>query len=333
MKKLRFTLACLPYLHMLPLMGGMVEPEGIELNFLPLEWEEIFWRQLRHEEFDGSEISFSSYTMAKSRGDDRFIAIPVFPWRIFRHSCVYINTHKGIEKPEDIIGKTVGVPEYQMTAGLWIRGFFQHEYGVRPNQIHWRAGGMETPGREEKLQLQLPPDIDYQPIPRGKTLSEMLDAGELDAVFAGSRMPACFQKGSPNVKRLFDNFIEAEKSYYLKTSIFPIMHAIALKRAIYEENPWIATSLFKSFLRSKDIVLEKMQQVGGAPRYVILPWGAWETERTREVLGVDWWPYGLEKNRVSVDALCQYSFEQGLSVRRVTPEELFAPETLDEFKI
>ena len=333
MKNLRLNLACLPYLHMQPLINGAVVPEGIELNFIPLEWEEIFWRQLRHEEFDGSEMSLSSYTMARSRGDDRFVAIPVFPWRIFRHSCVYINTHKGIEKPTDIIGKKVGVPEYQMTAGLWIRGFFQHEYGVRPSQINWRAGGMEKPGREEKLQLQLPPDIKYEPIPKDKTLSQMLDTGELDAVFSGSRMPACFTKGSPNVKRLFDNFIEVEKEYYLKTSIFPIMHAIALKRAVYEENPWIAMSLYKACLRSKNMVLEKLQQVGAAPLYSMGPWGAWERERTRTIMGEDWWPYGIEKNRVTIDALCQYSFEQGLSARRMAAEELFAPETLDEFKI
>ena len=315
-----------------PLIDGTVMPEGIDLNFIPLEVEEIFWRQLKHEEFDGSEMSLSSYTMARSRGDDRFIAIPVFTLRIFRHSCVYINVHKGITRPIDLIGKTVGLPEYQMTACLWLRGIFQHEYGVHPNQIHWRGGGQETPGREEKLKLRLPPDIDYQPIPHDKTLSEMLDSGELDAMFT-ARTPSCFAKGSPNVRRLFENFIEMEKEYYLKTDIFPIMHTIALKRTVYEENPWMAMSLYKACLRSKNMVLQKLQQTGGAPLYAILPWGGWEAERTRKIMGDDWWPYGIERNRVTVDALCQYSFEQGLSARRMTVEELFAPETFDEFKI
>lgn len=334
MKKHALTFSSVPYLHMHPLMYGTVVPEGIDLNFIPLEAEEIFWRQLKHQEFDASEISLSSYTMARSRGDDRFIAIPVFTLRIFRHSNVYINVHKGIETPADLVGKKVGVPEYQMTAALWIRGLFQHEYGVSPHQVQWRAGGIHGAGREEKMELHLPPDIDYRPIPRDRTLSEMLDSGEIDAVFTGSRMPLCFANGSPNVKRLFDNFIEAEKQYYRKTSIFPIMHAIALKRSVYEENRWIAKSLFKACLHSKNMVLEKMRQTEGVPFYLILlPWGIWEAETTRGIMGDDWWPYGVEKNRVTLDALCQYSFEQGLSARPMTAAELFAPETLDEFKI
>ncbi len=334
MKKRSLTFACLPYLHMHPLMYGMVAPEGIDLNFIPLEAEEIFWRQLKHEEFDVSEISLSSYAMARSRGDDRFVAIPVFPLRIFRHWCIYINAHKGIEKPADLVGKTVGVPEYQMTAALWIRGLLQHEYGVSPQQLHWRAGGIHKAGRKEKLKLDLPAGIDYRPIPEDKTLSDMLEAGEIDAVFTGSRMPTSFANGSPNVKRLFGNFIEAEKQYYTKTSIFPIMHAVAIRRSIYEENKWIAMSLFKAFLQSKNMVLEKLQQTEGVPFYLILlPWGTWEAETTRKIMGNDWWPYGVEKNRKTLEALCQYSFEQGLSARKMATEELFAPETLDEFKI
>jgi 4,5-dihydroxyphthalate decarboxylase len=149
MGKLRFTLACSAYDRMHALTDGTIIPEGLDLNFIPLEVEEIFWRQLRHQEFDGSEMSFSSYTMARSKGDDRFIAIPVFTSRFFRHSCVFINIHNGINQPEDLKGKTVGVPEYQITAALWLRGIFQHQYGVHPRDIHWRSGGEETPGREE----------------------------------------------------------------------------------------------------------------------------------------------------------------------------------------
>jgi len=331
MKK-QLTFACQPYLHMQAINDGTVVPEGIDLNFLPMEVEEIFWRQLKHEEFDVSEMSLSSYTMARSRGDDRFIAIPVFPMRIFRHSCVYVNVNKGIEKPTDFIGKTVGVPEYQMTAVMWLRGIFQHQYGVHPNQIHWRSGGQEDPGREEKLKLQLPPDIDYKPIPPDKTLSQMLDSGELDGLFT-ARIPSCFAKGSPNVRRFFTNILDTERDFFLRTSIYPIMHTVVIKRSLYEENRWVAKSLFKAFLRSKDIVLENLRSTTGAPLYTILPWGAWEAERTRQIMGDDWFPYGIKKNRITVEALCQYSFEQGLSVRCMTMEELFAPETFDEFKI
>ena len=332
MNKPRFTFSCRPYLHLHPLIEGTVAVEGADIIFMPLEVEEIFWRQLKHEEFDVAEMSLSSYVMARSRGDERFIAIPAFTLRIFRHSCVYVNAHKGIKGPEDLRGRKVGVPEYQMTAALWLRGFFQHEYGVHPREMEWRSGGQETPGREEKLKLQLPPDIHYEPIPEGKTLSRMLDAGELDALFT-ARTPSCFADGSPNVVRMFSNFIQAEAEYYRKTGIFPIMHTIVLKRQTYEEHPWLAMSLYKACLASKNIVLKGLLHTGGAPLYSILPWGGWEAERTRSILGDDWWPYGIEKNRTTVEALCRYSYEQGLSVRLATMEELFAPETFDEFKI
>ena len=216
MKRVRFSFACSAYDRLQPLINGTVVPEGMDFNFISLEVEEIFWRQLRHQEFDGSEMSFSSYTMARSRGDDRFIAIPVFTSRFFRHSCVYINVNKGIEKPEDLKGKIVGVPEYQMTAALWLRGIFQHEYGVHPRQVHWRSGGEETPGRVEKLQLQLPADVEYQAIPADRTLSRMLEEGEIDALFT-ARTPSCFTNGSPNVRRLFGNYMEVEKEYFRKT--------------------------------------------------------------------------------------------------------------------
>jgi 4,5-dihydroxyphthalate decarboxylase len=301
----------------------------VELNFLPLEIEETFWRQLRYQEFDGSEISFSSHILARSRGDERFIALPVFTSRIFRHAAVYINTGKGIQKPEDLKGKIVGVPEYQMTAALWLRGLFQHEYGVHPRDIKWRSGGLEMPGREEKLALKLPPDIDLAPIPRGKTLSQMLDAGEIDALFTASA-PSSFTKGSPNVKRLWEEYKDVEGAYYRKTGIFPIMHAVALKRSVYKENPWVAQSLYKALLASKNVALKNLQLSGTL--HVALPWLLPEVERTRKIMGDDWWPYGIDKNRKTIEAMCQYSYEQGLSEKLMKIEDLFAPETFTEFK-
>jgi 4,5-dihydroxyphthalate decarboxylase len=330
MKKLKFTFACSPYDRTQPLMNGAVVPEGMDFNFIPLEVEETFWRQLRHQEFDGSEMSMSSYTMARSRGDDRFIAIPVFTSRFFRHSCVYINANKGIEKPADLKGKIVGVPEYQITAALWLRGIFQHEYGVHPRDVHWRSGGEETPGREEKVKLQLPADVDYQAIPKDRTLSHMLDTGEIDALFT-ARTPSCFSKGSPNVKRLFTNYVDVEKEYYRKTKIFPIMHGVTIKRSVYEENPWVAMSLYKALSEAKNITLRSLHDT--AALHAMLPWLISYVDETRKILGDDWWPYGIEKNRETIEAICQYSFEQGLSARKMTIQELFAPETFDEFKI
>jgi len=328
--RLKFTLACSLYDRIYALADGSVAPEGMDLNFIPLEVEEIFWRQLRHQEFDGSEMSFSSYILARSRGDERFITIPVFTSRFFRHSCVYINVDKGISRPEDLQGKIVGVPEYQLTAVVWLKGIFQHEYGVHPRDMHWRSGGEETPGRVEKLSLQIPADIDYKPIPRDKTLSDMLDKGEIDALFT-ARAPSCFLRGSPHVRRLFENCAEVEKEYYLKTHIFPIMHAIVIRRTMYEANPWVAMSLYKAFLASKSLTLQNMRHTFAL--HTTLPWLMSYVDETRKLMGDDWWPYGIERNRQTIEALCAYSYEQGLSLRHMTIEELFAPETFDEFKI
>lgn len=327
---LSLSFACPPYDRVLPLVSGRVIPEGIHLHFLPLTVEEIFWRQLRHGEFDVSESSLSSYVLLRSRGDERFIAIPVFTSRYFRHSCVFINTQKNIVSPQDLKGKTVGVPEYQLTANVWLRGIFQDEYGVFPRDIMWRSGGEETPGRTEKIEIRLPSDIHLEPIPPDKTLSQMLDNGELDALFA-PRAPSCFTRGSPNVARLFENYREVEEHYYQKTGIFPIMHTIIIRRDIYKENPWVAMNLYKAFCQAKDMALSSYNE--SAALHVTLPWVSEEVERTKKVMGVDWWPYGLEKNRKTLEQFLRYHHEQGLSARLMTVNELFAAETLDEFKI
>jgi len=328
---LSLSFACPPYDRVLPLAQGRVVPQGIRLTYLSLEVEEIFWRQLRNQEFDISESSLSSYVMLRSRGDERFIAIPVFTSRYFRHSCVFINTTKGIREPRDLKGRVVGLPEYQITAVVWLRGIFQDEYGVHPRDVHWRNGGEEEPGRKEKIQLHLPPEIDLQPIPKDKYLSRMLEKGELDAMFA-ARAPSSFTKGAPTVARLFENPREVEARYYLKTGIFPIMHTVILKRDIYEKNPWIAVNLYKAFCEAKDMVIRGYHET--AALRVTLPWVHDEMERTKKILGEDWWPYGLQKNRKVLETFLRYHHEQGLSERLLGVEDLFAPETLDDaFKI
>ncbi len=328
---LPLTFACPAYDRILPLAYGEIVPQGIHLNYLDLEVEEIFWRQLRNQEFDISESSLSSYVMLRSRGDERFVAIPVFTSRFFRHACVFINTHKGIKEPGDLKGKIVGLPEYQITAVVWLRGIFQDEYGVSPRDVHWRSGGEEMPGREEKIKINLPPDIDLQPIPPDKYLSKMLDDGELDGMFT-ARAPSSFTQGSPNVARLFENPREIEESYFRKTGIFPIMHTVIMKREIYEKNPWIAVNLYKAFSEAKKMVLENYARTEALR--VALPWVHDEIERTKQVMTEDWWPYGVEKNRHVLETFLRYHHEQGLSERLMTIEDLFAPETLDaEFKI
>ncbi len=330
MKKLPFAFACSAYDRLRPIMDGTVPVEGLDFNFIPMVVEETFWRQLRYAEFDGSEVSFSSYLLSRSRGDDRLIAIPAFTSRFFRHSCAFINAHKGIEKPEDLKGKTIGVPEYQLTAIVWLRGILQHEYGVHPRDVHWRFGGEETPGRVEKIKVKLPDEIDFAPIPEDKTLSQMLDDGEIDAILA-PRTPSCFTNGSPNVKRLWEDYLDVEADYYKRTKIFPIMHAVAIKRSVYEENRWVAQSLYKALLASKNMTLKNLQTTEAL--HATLPWLVHEAARTKEIMGEDWWPYGIEKNRETINALCEYSYEQGLAEKKMTIEELFAPETFDEFVI
>lgn len=330
MTKLLLSFACSPYDRVMPLACGMVVPEGIDINFLPLHGVEIFWRQLRHAEFDISECSLSTYTMLRARSDPRFIAIPVFMSRAFRHSSLYINAHKGIAAPRDLKGKVVGVPEYQITAAVWVRGILQDEYGVFPKDIAWRTGGQETPGRVEKVEIHLPPDVKIEPIPSHMTLNQMVDKGELDAVVTAGA-PSSYMKGSSNVKRLFENCREIEEQYFGKTGVFPIMHAIIIKRELYGKHPWVAMSLYKAFCRAKDMVTSKYFETGAS--HVTFPWVHEHVERVRKIMGGDWWPYGVDANRKTLETFLRYHHEQGLSPRLMSAEGLFAPETFDEFRI
>ncbi|GBF32530.1 4,5-dihydroxyphthalate decarboxylase [Desulfocucumis palustris] len=329
MSKVNINFACSPYDRTRALLDGTVVPEGIDLNFLPMEVEETFYRQFRYSEFEASEVSLSSYTLSRAHGDNRFIAIPVFTSRFFRHSCIYININSGIKTPEDLKGKIVGVPEYQMTSALWLRGTFQHEYGIKPSDIHWRTGGMEQPGRIEKIKIKLPSDVDCQPIPVDKTLAQMLETGEIDAVI-NARIPSTFYNGH-NVKRLFENYHEVEAEYFRKTGIFPIMHCIAIRHDVYYANPWVAMSLFKALKEAKNIVMANFKNTSAL--YATLPWMVYEVERTKAIMGEDFWPYGIEPNRKALESICQYSYEQGLSEKLMTVEELFAKETFEVFKI
>jgi 4,5-dihydroxyphthalate decarboxylase len=329
MTSIQLTLACGEYDRTNALALHDIEPEGINLNYLRLPVEETFWRMLRHKEFDVAEMSLSSYLIHRSRNDD-FIALPVFPSRCFRHSCIFINASSGIERPEDLRGKRVGVPEYQMTAPLWQRALLQHDYGVHPSTIHWFQGGLEQPGREEKEQLHLPSDIAIQAIKPEQTLSHMLEHGEVDALLS-ARIPSTFSSAHGLVRRLFPDFKKTEQEYFSKSGIFPIMHVIALRKDIVEKYPWVGGTLFKAFCLAKDRLFEQMRQT--AALYVSLPWLIAEIEETQRLMGTDFWPYGVEPNRTTLEAAVQYSFEQGLIARKMIVEELFLPSTFDAFKI
>ena len=324
MSDLRLTIACGPYDRTQALRDGTVKPEGIELNYLPLQPAEIFWRMLQYNEFDVSEMSLSNYTSLISGGNSPFIAIPVFPSRVFRHGYFFINAKKGIETPADLAGKRGGVPEYSMTAAVYMRGLLQHEYGVKPNRIGW------VQGRADRLALALPPDIKLIQAPVGTELGDLLEKGEIDFLMTANN-PLSFRRGSPDVKRLFPNYAEAEKDYYRRTKIYPIMHVVVIRREIYDRDPWVALSLYKAFLRAKAYSFRLLLETG-SPK-VSSAWLQPLLEDEQAIIGKDWYPYGIEPNRPTLDALLQYTQEQGLADRRLRIEELFAPSTLRDIPL
>jgi 4,5-dihydroxyphthalate decarboxylase len=330
MMALRLSLSVCDYDRTRAIFDGRAPIEGCDVTAVNLAPEESFHRAFKFAEFDVSEISMSSYTMTTARGDAHYVAVPAFVSRLFRHSSIYIRTDRGITRPQDLKGKTIGLPEYQMTANVWVRGILEEEYGVKPSDIRWRRGGLEEAGREERAKIKLPPEIELIQVPDDRTLSHMLATGEIDGLIS-ARAPSCFLAGAANVGRLFPDYPAAEAAYFKKTGIFPIMHAIGIRRSLVETHPWLAVSVYKAFLEAKRIALAELGQIGHLA--VSLPWCVADYERARGALGADYWSYGANENRHVLEKLAQYSFEQGLSVRRLPFEEMFAASTYDLTKI
>jgi 4,5-dihydroxyphthalate decarboxylase len=327
--KLRLTMACWDYDRTRALREGRVAFEGIELTYLPLVVEETFFRMMRYHEFDVAEMSLSSYTLSLFADKPQFIAIPIFPSRMFRHNGIFINANSGIRQPKDLAGKRIGTPEYQLTAPVWQRGILSDEYGVPVTSVTHFQGGLEQPGREEKINLNLPATIKMQEIPENKTLSQMLDAGEIDALVS-PRAPSTFKPGG-KVRRLFEDYATVEREYYQRTKIFPIMHVVSIRRDVYEKYPWVAQSLYKGLVEAQKVTYQDLHEM--AALKVMLPWLIKHVEDTEAVMGKEFWQYGLEPNVKTLSTFLRYSFEQGLAKRLLQPKELFAPETLDSFKI
>ena len=329
MSKLFLTLAFGDYDRTRPLADGRVQAEGLDLNWAVMTVEEIFHRMAAHAEFDASEMSLSSYTIARSQGDERFIAIPIFPSRTFRHNAFWVNPASGIAKPQDLVGKRLGVPEYQFTAAIWGRGLLQHEYGVPPEAIRWFQGGQETPGRRERIPIKIPAGVSVESIGPERTLNAMMEAGELDAVFV-TRLPKPYLQGSPHFRRLFPNYRDVERDYFRRTGLFPIMHTVVIRREIYDRHPWVAFSLYKAFRKAKDEAYHDMYESSALK--VTLPWLLPEIEETRALMGKDPWPYGIEPNRKPLTTFLGYLHEQGLTSRLMTIEEIFAAPTVDDYR-
>jgi 4,5-dihydroxyphthalate decarboxylase len=330
MSPLPLTLGCWDYDRTRALMDGRVKVEGCDLRYLVMGPEEVFFRAFRHGEFDVSELSFSTYLMTSARGECPYVAIPVFPSRAFRHSGIYIRTDRGIAEPADLKGRVVGVPEYQVTAAVWIRGILEDEYGVKASDVEWRSGGVEEPGRHEKAALELPKSIRIQAIGPDQTLGAMLETGEIDALVA-PRAPSCFSRGAPDIARLFPNFREVERGYFRRTGIFPIMHVIGIRKELAAANPWLGASLMKAFAQAKALAQPELSQV--AALKIMLPWVAQEAEETVKLMGDDFWPYGIEANRTTLDAFLRHHHEQGLSAERRALDDIFLPSTLETVKV
>ena len=327
MSKLRLSLACWDYDRTRAIADGRVPIDGVDLIYQPLVVEETFFRMLRYREFDAAEMSLSSYCRSKFL-DDPFIAIPVFPSRVFRHGFVFVNERSGIRAPDELIGKRVGCPEYQLTAPVWIRGILQDEYGLPVDSVSYLIGGEEQPGRTEKIALDLPPNLKVEPIGPTDTLAEMLADGRIDAMYS-ARTPSTL--GTRGVRRLFDDAVAEERGYFQKTNVFPIMHVLVVRRDVYEQNRWLARALFKAFGEAQRIAYDDLAQT--AALKTMLPWLNAEYHRTCALMGDDYWPYGFAENAHVLDTFTRYSYEQGLSKRKLDPQELFAPETLEAFKI
>ncbi len=318
---MKLTLACNDYDRTRPLIDGRVKPDGIELSVSVLKPRQLFPRMLDDQEFDVAELSLGSHAALIARGGSPFVAIPVPVSRVFRHSCIYVREGAGISAPQDLRGKRVGTTQYGATAVVMMKGMLQDDYGVAPRDMRWIVGGLAKPLEQPLIPLNLPKDISLE-FAGGKSLEEMFAAGELDALIS-IYIPQLFLSGWPGIARLFPDFKAQEQDYFRRTGIFPIMHIVAMRKAVFESHPWIATSLYRAFVEARDMATEALYDTDALVS--TLPWLIDHVEESRRILGRDYWPYGLESNRPTLQALCRYVHEQGLAPRLVTPDELFVP--------
>jgi 4,5-dihydroxyphthalate decarboxylase len=325
----RISLAIGEYDHVRDLLDGTVEVGGADLTVLRLPIEEIFYRSTFHREFDVSEMSFAKIVSLASQDDDGFVPLPVFPSRVFRHSSIYVRGDSRLADPAQLAGTRVGVPEWAQTAAVYTRGMLAHEYGVDLASIQWHQAGVNQPGRVEKVKLKLPPGLQLTVV-SDRSLSQMLIDGALDAVLS-ARPPAPMLAGDGRIRRLFADPRPVEQAYYRKTGIFPIMHVVAMRRELYERHPWLAMNLYKAFDEAKRRALERAADITAS--FHPMPWTSELVKAAQALFGSDIWPYGIDANRVTLDAFLRYAFEQGVCHRPLTPEELFPPEVASRYKV
>ncbi len=313
-----------------PLLDGKVQIDGVAPVVMRLNPEEMFFRAMRHEAFDICELSLSSHTLRVARGDASYIAVPAFVSRAFRHTGIIVRSDSGLTSPSQLKGKRIGIPEWQLTANVWLRALLQDEYGVSMQDVRWVRGGLEQPGRVEKVKLDLPEGVEIEDIGPDDTLREMLADGRIDA-FMGPRAPTSFTPSNPDLRWIFEDPTAEAMAYYNKTRIFPIMHVIGIRKSLADAHPWLPMAVYKGFLQSKQIALEALSDTSATK--VTLPFIEEQLRGARAMMGDDFWPYGFAASRHVLDYFTAQHHRQGLSQRQVLPEELFHPSTLESYVI
>lgn len=329
MSKAELTLALSRYDHTDDLATGRVQAEGIDLNYLDLPLHDIFYRFIHFRDFDLAEMSMAKYVSMVSQGDDSITALPVFPSRVARHSSIYVRKGGPVKVPADLKGRRVGVPEWAQTAAVYSRGLLMHHFGVDLSSIQWFQAGEDEPGRKEKVALRLPAGLKLMPVP-DKTLADMLNQGELDAILV-AQPPRIMLEGGSNITHMFEDYLEQERAYVRETKILPIMHTVAMKRSVLDKWPWAAANLFRAFEDAKNRSVERALYAG-VTRYPI-PWCFEYARQAQDIWGDDYWPYGIEGNRKTLELFLQYAYEQGVCHRLLKPEDLFPPQVQSQYRV
>ncbi|MGQ2978293.1 MAG: ABC transporter substrate-binding protein [Polaromonas sp.] len=329
MTKLQLSVAMGDYDRTRALYDGRVQIDGVDPVFMLLNPEEMFFRAMRSQDFDIAELSFSSYLVKHSRNESPYIAVPVFLSRAFRHTSIYVRRDR-IKTPEDLRGCRVGVPEYQLTAIVWARALLEDEYGIKPSDVIWVRGGIDTPGRPEKIKLDLPANVRLESAPEGKTITELLDEGEIDA-FIAPRPPGVQALRNPAVGWLFDDPTAVAKDFYRRKRVFPIMHVVGIRNALAQQHPWLPGAVVKAFTQSKAAALEALGDTSATK--VTLPFVEEQLHAARALMGQDYWSYGVAQNQPTLETFLRYHHSQGLSSRQVPLSEVFHPATYESYSI
>ncbi len=328
--KLSLSIAMGDYDRTRPIFDGRVQIDGVDPICMLLSPEEMFFRAFRAQEFDVSELSLSSYCVTVANGDPHYVAIPAFLSRAFRHTSIYIRLDRNIDEPQDLVGKRIGIAEYQQTANVWVRGILEQDYGVKPADITWVQGGMDTPGRPEKIRLNLPDDVRIESAPADVTMNDMLASGDIDG-FIGPRWPRCFGAGHQHVGRLFKDSIAVAAEHFSRTGLFPIMHLVGVRRSLAESHPWLPGAILKAFTAARDIAVAALNDTSASK--VTMPFVEDNLGTVKKLMGENYWPYGVADNATTLAAFCEMHYQQGLSARRLAVDELFHPSTYEAYSL